>query len=423
MSFNSSKHKLENIVCYTNSNLEFYKNKYIECGLDKLINSQNFNLTQTDFQKIPFTCKQDLRNNYPFGLFAVDRSEVVRLHASSGTTGLATVVGYTQQDLDMWADCFIRALKLAGVTKDMTVQIAFGYGLFTGGIGAHYGAEKMGCCVVPVSSGNTNRQIKLMQDFGTEVLACTPSYAMHIAQTALSMGIDPKSLPLKVGIFGAEPSSIALLKSLEDTLGIKAYDIYGLSEIMGPGVASMCKQQQGLHLNEDNFYAEIIDPKTGQNLPNGQLGELVITTLTKQCCPLVRYRTGDITKIYEESCSCGLKDMRIDKISGRSDDMLIIRGVNVFPKQIEQVIAQFKEIVPYYLITLTNENTLDKAVLQVELALDFDLDEVKKIEKLKRDIANEIKAQTQVSMQIQLVQPNTLKRYESKSVHVVDNRK
>ena len=324
-------------------NVPFYRHRMQEAGLGP----ENIR-TIDDISKLPFTTKSDLRDNYPYGLFAVPMSEIVRLHATSGTTGKPTVVGYTRNDISTWSEVIARTLTAAGASKNDFIQIAYGYGLFTGGLGLHYGGEKIGASVIPVSGGNTTRQIQLMHDFGTTILACTPSYALYIAEALQESGINRDELKLRAGVFGAEPWTENMRKEIEAKLRIKAIDIYGLSEVIGPGVASECQEQNGLHINEDHFYPEIIDPVTLEVLPEGSIGELVFTTITKEGLPLVRYRTRDLTRLTYEKCKCGRTLVRMEKCMGRSDDMLIIRGVNLFPSQIETVLLEMSEIKPHY---------------------------------------------------------------------------
>lgn len=381
-------------------------------------------LTSLDaLSAFPFVSKQDLRDAYPDGMFAVPRSEVARIHASSGTTGQATVVGHTAGDLKRWGECFARGIYMVGGGPSSTIQVAYGYGLFSGGLGAHFGGETAGCAVVPTSTGNTKRQIQMMRDLRTDILACTPSYALLIADTAIGMGIDPATdLALSGGIFGAEPASENLRQEIMQKLGIRYCDVYGLSEIMGPGVAMSCGCGRGSHIAEDHFLAEIIDPATLKPLPDGELGELVITTLTRECCPLIRYRTRDLTRIIAEPCECGRTHRKIDRILGRTDDMLIIRGVNVFPSQIEQVITGFDEITPHYRITLTTRGQLDHAELAVETVADFPFDEIRKIEALKKRLAAELRANLQISVDIKIAEPMSIERSEGKAQRIVDLR-
>ena len=343
-------------------NVPYYRNKMQEAGLGpESINSID------DLHKLPFTTKQDLRDNYPFGLFAVPMSEIVRIHASSGTTGKPTVVGYTRNDIATWSEVMARTLTCAGATRNDFIQIAYGYGLFTGGLGLHYGGEKIGASVIPISGGNTTRQIQLMHDFGSTVLACTPSYALFLAEAISESGINRNDLKLRVGVFGAEPWTENMRREIESKLKIKAIDIYGLSEVIGPGVASECLIQDGLHINEDHFFPEIIDPETLEVLPGNSIGELVFTTLTKEGLPLIRYRTRDLTRLNYERCKCGRMLVRMEKCLGRSDDMLIIRGVNLFPSQVESVLLEISEIKPHYLLIVDRQNNLDSLELKVEV--------------------------------------------------------
>src|SRR5215831_4060263 len=347
--------------------------------------------TLADITRFPFTVKADLRDNFPFGLFAVPRENVLRLHASSGTTGKPTVVGYTRADLDLWSDLMARTLACAGARPGDIVHNAYGYGLFTGGLGAHYGAERLGCTVVPMSGGGTERQVTLMQDFGAAVLCATPSYALNIAEVATAMGADIAGSPLRYGVFGAEPWSEPMRRDLEARLGIKAIDIYGLSEILGPGVAAECHVvQNGLHGWEDHFLFEVVDPETLKALPVGEAGELVITTLTKEALPMVRYRTRDITRLSDEPCPCGRTHMRIMRVTGRDDDMLIIRGVNVYPSQVEAVLVGFPGLAPHYQIVLTREGPLDAMTVEVELTPDFSGDRVRKANEVTAHIKSMI---------------------------------
>ncbi|WP_462134714.1 phenylacetate--CoA ligase family protein [Slackia piriformis] len=405
-------------VKHAYENVPLYKQRFDEAGLDPYsIESLE------DIKRFPFIVKQDMRDAYPFGLFAVDRSEVKRLHASSGTTGQATVVGYTENDLKNWGDCFARGIAMVGGSAESTMQVSYGYGLFTGGLGAHMGGEAAGCTVVPMSTGNTKRQIQIMKDFGTDILCATPSYALLIADTAIEMGYDPaKDFPISGVILGAEPASEHMREEIRQKFGVKYCDVYGLSEIMGPGVAMECSESHGLHVAEDQFLVEIVDPETLEPVPDGQLGELVITTLTRECSPLIRYRTRDLTRIIDEPCACGRTHRKIDRIVGRTDDMLIIRGVNVFPSQIEQVITGFPEIVPHYQIVLTTKGTLDHVELRVETAPDFSFDEIRALEDLRRRLAAELKSNLQIAVDIKIVEPKTIERSEGKAKRVIDLR-
>jgi len=377
----------------------------------------------SDLHKLPFTIKTDLRDNYPYGLFTVPMSEIVRLHASSGTTGKPIVVGYTRKDIQMWAEVVSRSLTMAGVHRDDIVQIAYGYGLFTGGLGLHYGTENMGASVIPISGGNTHKQIQLMEDFGSSVLCCTPSYALNIAEVMKEMKVDIKNLKLRVGIFGAEPWSEAMRKDIEAKLGIKAIDIYGLSEIVGPGVSCECEHQCGMHINEDHFLPEIINPETLEPMAPGEVGELVFTTITKEGIPLIRYRTRDLTRLIYDKCVCGRTLVRMEKCKGRSDDMLIIRGVNVFPSQVESVLLSMSEVEPHYLIIVDREGTLDKMSLLVEVQEQFFSDEIKKLEDLRVKIARNLDSVLGISVNVKLVEPKTIERTAGKAKRVIDNRK
>jgi phenylacetate-CoA ligase len=377
-----------------------------------------------DLRKLPFTVKDDLRDNYPFGLFTVPMDQVVRVHASSGTTGKPTVVGYTKKDIETWSGVMARALTCAGATSRDMIHNAYGYGLFTGGLGAHYGVERLGATVIPVSGGNTKRQITIMQDFRSSVLLATPSYALNLADAMAELGVDPKSLALRVGIFGAEPWSENMRDEVERKLNIRAVDIYGLSEVIGPGVAMQCLEtDRGMHIFEDHFLPEIIDPDTGEVLPPGEKGELVFTTLTKEAFPLIRYRTKDISRLIYEPCACGRTMVRMEKITGRTDDMLIIRGVNVFPSQVEHVLMGVEGVEPHYQIVVNREGNMDTMVVKVEVSEALFSDEVKSLEKLTRKIQTDIKDLLGVTCKVQLVEPRTIQRSEGKAQRVIDNRK
>jgi phenylacetate-CoA ligase len=376
-----------------------------------------------DITKLPFTTKSDLRDNYPFGMFTVPMSEIVRVHASSGTTGKPTVVGYTRNDLQMWAEVVTRSLRMAGVHKNDIVQVAYGYGLFTGGLGMHYGTENLGATVIPISGGNTQKQIQLMQDFGTTVIACTPSYALFLAEVMNEMGVTPDSLQLRVGIFGAEPWSENMRKEIEAKLKIKAIDIYGLSEVIGPGVSCECEHQCGMHINEDHFIPEIIDPETLEPVSIGEIGELVFSTVTKEGMPIIRYRTRDLTRLNYEKCACGRTLVRMEKCMGRTDDMLIIRGVNVFPSQIESVLLEMSETEPHYLLIIEREETLDVVNLLVEVQEQFFSDEVRELEALRKKITDRIQSTLGISIRVKLVEPKTIERTAGKAKRVIDNRK
>jgi phenylacetate-CoA ligase len=397
----------------------FYKKKFDEAGIKP---SEIKSLK--DLRRLPFTNKIDLRDNYPFGLFAVPMEQVVRIHASSGTTGKPTVVGYTRRDINTWAELMARSLAAAGAHKNDIIHNAYGYGLFTGGLGIHYGAERLGASVIPISGGNSKRQIVIMQDFGSTVLTCTPSYALSLAETAEEMGVDFKKLKLKVGIFGAEPWSEKMRDDIERKLSIQAIDIYGLSEVIGPGVSIECLEaKRGLHIFEDHFIPEIIDPKNGEVLPYGQKGELVFTTITKEAFPLIRYRTRDISVLYAEPCKCGRTHVRMERVSGRSDDMLIIRGVNVFPSQIESVLMNIEGVEPHYLLIVDRQGALDTLEVHVEVREEVFSDEVKNLQSLGRRIEKDIKDLLGVNAGVKLVGPKTLQRSEGKAQRVIDKRK
>jgi phenylacetate-CoA ligase len=399
-------------------NVPYYRKKMQEAGLT----SGDIHGIE-DIHKLPFTTKIDLRDNYPFGLFTVPMSEIVRLHASSGTTGKPTVVGYTRKDIQMWAEVVTRALCMAGVHKNDIVQIAYGYGLFTGGLGIHYGSENLGASVIPISGGNTHKQIQLMEDFGSSVLCCTPSYALNIAEVMKEMKVEIKDLKLRVGVFGAEPWSEAMRKEIETKLGIKAMDIYGLSEIVGPGVSCECERQSGMHINEDHFYPEIIDPKTLQPVADGEVGELVFSTISKEGIPLIRYRTRDLTRLIYDKCACGRTLVRMEKCKGRSDDMLIIRGVNVFPSQVEAVLFGMSEVEPHYLLIIDREGTLDLMTVMVEVQEQFFSDEIKKLQELRMKITRKLESVLGISVNVKLVEPKTIERTAGKAKRVIDNRK
>lgn len=398
-------------------NVPFYRKKMQELGIE-VGDIRGIE----DLDKLPFTTKNDLRDNYPFGLFAVPRSEIVRIHASSGTTGKATVVGYTRRDLEIWSECVARALTMAGITRDDIIQVAYGYGLFTGGLGAHGGAEKLGAIVVPMSTGNTRKLTTMMKDFGVTAIACTPSYLLHIAETLEEDG-DIPNVKLKAAVCGAEPWTENMRHQIEEKLHISAHDIYGLSEVMGPGVACDCKYHTGLHIYEDHFLPEIIDSETLKAVEPGKTGELVFTTLTKEGLPLLRYRTRDLTSIDYRPCECGRTLARIGRFKGRSDDMLIIRGVNVFPSQIESALLEIGETKPHYMMIVDRINNLDTLEVQVEVDEKFFSDEIRELEKLTKKIAAVIQHAIGLSVKVKLVEPKTIERSMGKSVHVIDKRK
>jgi phenylacetate-CoA ligase len=397
----------------------FYRNQMDQAGMrPDLIKSLD------DLRQLPFTTKEDLRENYPFGLFTVPLERVIRIHASSGTTGKPTVVGYTRRDIDTWAELMARTLACGGTRQGDVVHNAYGYGLFTGGLGAHYGAEKLGATVIPMSGGNTKRQIMIMQDFGSTILLCTPSYALNLAEVIGDMGVDLADLKLRVGLFGAEPWGEKMREEIEKKLRISALDIYGLSEVIGPGVASECiEAKKGLHVFEDHFIPEVIDPEKGDVLPHGEMGELVFTTITKEAFPVIRYRTSDITKIIPETCVCGRAFVRMERVSGRTDDMLIIRGVNVFPSQIEHVLMGVDGVEPHYQIIIDREGALDMMEVRVEVNEEIFSDEIKELERLSKGIEGEIKDLLGISCKIKLVEPRTIQRSEGKAQRVIDNRK
>ncbi|MGN0578509.1 MAG: phenylacetate--CoA ligase family protein [Ruminiclostridium sp.] len=379
--------------------------------------------TVDDLKKLPFTYKQDLRDTYPYGMFAVPMDKVVRLHASSGTTGKQIVVGYTQNDLDMWAECCARALTAAGADEKDFMHVSYGYGLFTGGLGLHGGAEKIGMTVIPVSTGNTKRQINIIKDFGSTVICCTPSYALYLAETMEEEGITKEDIKLKAGLFGAEPWTEEMRKDIENKLGLKALDIYGLTEVVGPGVAFECEEQTGMHINEDNFIVETIDPDTGEVLPEGEQGELVFTCITKEAFPLIRYRTRDIGVLSRKPCSCGRTLVKMLKPRGRSDDMLIIRGVNVFPTQIESVLLSFGSTAPFYQIVVDRVNNVDTFEVKIELTEEMFSDTMKDISAAERQIKSAIESTLGISPKITLVEPKSIPRVEGKAVRVIDKRK
>ena len=401
------------------ANVPFYRKKFEENGI-----TPNDIQSLEDLKRIPFTTKEDLRDNYTFGMFAVPMDNVVRIHVSSGTTGKPTVVGYTARDINTWAELMARSLAAGGATREDIIHNAYGYGLFTGGLGIHYGAEKLGASVIPVSGGNTKRQIVIMKDFGPTILTATPSYALHLGEVADEMGVSFKDFKFKFGIFGAEPWSEKMREEIEKKLNLTAVDIYGLSEVIGPGVSIECYEaKNGLHIFEDHFIPEIINPATGEVLPYGETGELVFTTITKEAFPVIRYRTRDITSLNPEPCICGRTHVRMNKISGRTDDMLIIRGVNVFPSQIEGVLMEMDYVEPYYQLVVDREGKLDKLTVMVEVGDQIFSDEVKQLQNLESKIAKNIKEYLGVSAKVKLVEPKTIARSQGKAVRVIDKRK
>ena len=409
--------RLVKLVKYVYGNVEFYRKRMDLAGV-KPSDIKDIR----DITKLPYTTKDDLRDTYPFGLFAAPHSDIVRIHASSGPTGKATVVGYNKNDIDVWAECVARCLSMANVDKDSIIQVAYGYALFTGGLGAHYGAEKVGAMVVPMSTGNSKKLTTMMVDFGATNIACTPSYLLHLSEVLRDEGLLDK-IKLKSAICGAEPWTEKMRTEIESRLNITAHDIYGLSEIMGPGVACDCEYHKGLHICEDHFYPEIIDARTLTPVADGEVGELVFTTLTKEGIPLIRYRTKDLTSISRETCECGRTSVRISRFKGRSDDMLIIRGVNVFPSQVEAALINVEEVTPHYMMIVDRENNLDSLEIQVEVDVKYYTDEIRGIEKLTKKISTVIQQALGISAKIKLMGPNTLKRSEGKAVHVIDNRK
>ncbi len=409
--------RLQSTIHRIYMNVPFYRKKFDSLGIDP----DNFGSLE-DIRKLPFTTKDDLRNNYPYGLFAVPLREVVRIHASSGTTGMSTVVGYTKNDLKTWSELVARILTAGGITKDDVIQIAFNYGLFTGAFGLHYGAERVGASVIPISSGNTKRQVKIMQDFKTTALVCTPSYALLIADTIIEMGINPNFLSLRYGLFGAEPWSEAMRKEIQDKLKIIATDNYGLSEVMGPGVAGECLEQKGLHINEDHFFVEIIDPETLEPLPLGETGELIITTLTKEAFPVIRFRTRDLTRLIPGECSCGRTFLRMERVKGRTDDMLIVKGVNVFPSQIESVLFEIEGTEPHYQIVVEKKGAIDEMTVLVEVSEEIFFDEMKKQNELIDLIKQRLFSELGINVNVRLVEKKTLERFEGKAKRVIDKR-
>jgi len=413
--------RLQQVVSRVYHTVGFYRKSFDEAGVSpEDIKSLN------DLRRFPFTTKQDLRDNYPFGMFAVPMSSIVRLHASSGTTGRSTVVGYTKRDIETWSELMARCFVAAGLTKNDMIHNAYGYGLFTGGLGVHYGAEKLGASVIPISGGSTKRQIMILQDFGPTAICCTPSYALNLAEQGEAMGVDMRALKLRVGVFGAEPWSEKMKNEVEDALNLTAMNIYGLSEIMGPGVAMECQEgREGMHIFEDHFLVETINPATGEVLPPGEPGELVFTTLSKEAFPLIRYRTRDLSRLIPEPCVCGRSHYRMERVMGRSDDMLIIRGVNVFPSQIEAVLVGIDGLDPHYQLIVDREGTLDTLEVQVEVneRLFSNADQIKTLQKIERNIIKDLKEFLGVTAKVKLVEPKSLQRFEGKATRTIDNRK
>ena len=413
--------RLHKIVEYVYHNVPFYRHRLQEMDI-----TPDDIQTIDDIRKLPFTTKKDLRDNYPFGLQAAPQSQIIRIHASSGTTGNPTIVGYTRKDIGVWSECMARCLTAYGVTHDDIFSVSYGYGLFTGGLGAHNGVEKIGASVVPTSTGNTEKHVKLIRDLGITGIACTPSYALYLAETMDKMGITKDEISLKIGAFGAEPWTEQMRTEIQERLGLKGYNLYGLSEIMGPSVSYECQEQHGSHICEDHFYPEIIDPVTLEPLPNGQTGELVFTTLTKEGMPVLRYRTRDLCTLLPDTCACGRTNIRMGRIEGRSDDMLIIRGINVFPSQVESVVLSMKEFAPRYLLIVDRKNNLDTLTVQVEIRQEYftsTFDTPAAIDELEKRLASRLKSVLSIAAKVQLKAPNTIERSQGKSAHVIDNRK
>ena len=410
--------RLQKLVTYVYHNVPFYRNKMQAMDLaPEDINSID------DIVKLPFTTKQDLRDNYPYGIQAAPASEIVRVHASSGTTGNPTIVGYTRKDLAVWSEVMTRCLTAYGITRDDTFSVSYGYGLFTGGLGAHYGVENLGATVIPTSTGNTEKHIRLIRDLKITGIACTPSYALYLAETLDKMGLTKNDISLRVGAFGAEPWTENMRHEIEERLGLKGYNLYGLSEIMGPGVSYECCAQNGSHISEDHFYPEIINPDTLEQLPYGEQGELVFTTLTKEGMPLLRYRTKDLCSLIEGKCDCGRTSVRMGRIVGRSDDMMIIRGINVFPSQVESVILEMLEFEPQYMLVVDRVNNLDTLQVQVEVRRNFFSDDIGRMLAMKKALADKLKSVLSIGVDVRLMEPGSIERSQGKGKHVIDNRK
>lgn len=409
--------RLQETVKSAYENVEFYRKKLDEAG----IKPEDIK-TLKDIEKIPFTTKDDLRAAYPFGLFAVPDEEIVEIHSSSGTTGKPTVSGYTKKDLDIWGECIARGLDMAGAEKNYVIQNAYGYGLFTGGFGIHHGAFKFGATVVPISAGNTKRQIEIMKDFQSDVLACTPSYAMYLGESLEKADVGKDEINLKAGVFGAEMWTEEMRRKIEESLGIKAFNVYGLTEIMGPGVAQECECQNGIHIHEDHFYPEIINPETGETLEKDEKGELVLTTLTREGMPILRFRTKDVTSLMSGDCECGRTTVRMTRITGRTDDMMKIKGVMVFPSQIEKALLKIDGVSPNYQIVVTRPDIMDEVEVKVEASRDLFFDEIKKMEEVEKKIVNAIKSETGLRVDVTLCEPESLPRSEGKAVRVIDER-
>jgi phenylacetate-CoA ligase len=409
--------RLQKLVTYVYHNVPFYRHKMQQMDVaPEDIKSID------DIVKLPFTTKQDLRDNYPYGLQAAPASEIVRVHASSGTTGNPTIVGYTRKDLAVWSEVMARSLTAYGVTRDDTFSVSYGYGLFTGGLGAHYGVENLGATVIPTSTGNTEKHIRLIRDLNISGIACTPSYALYLAESLEKMGLKRDDIGLRIGAFGAEPWTENMRHEIEERLGLKAYNLYGLSEIMGPGVSYECSEQNGSHINEDHFYPEIINPETGEQLPYGEQGELVFTTLTKEGMPLLRYRTKDLCTLMADECACGRTSVRMGRIVGRSDDMLIIRGINVFPSQVESVILEMQEFEPQYMLVVDRIKNLDTLQVQVEVRRDFFSDDIGRMLNMKKHLADRLKSVLSISADVKLMEPGSIERSQGKGKHVIDKR-
>ena len=412
--------RLHRMVDYVYHNVPFYRAK-----LQALDITPEDIQTIDDIVKLPFTTKQDLRDNYPFGLQAAPQSEIIRIHASSGTTGNPTIVGYTRKDIAIWSECMSRCLTSYGITRDDIFSVAYGYGLFTGGLGVHYGVENLGAAVLPASTGGTEKHARLIRDLGVTGLACTPSYALHLAETMEKMGITKDQIKLRIGAFGAEPWTESMRKEIEERLGLKAYNLYGLSEIMGPCVSYECAEQNGSHINVDHYYPEVVDPNTLAPLPYGETGELVFTTLTKEGMPLIRYRTRDLSTLYDGTCDCGRTSVRMGRLLGRTDDMLIIRGINVFPSQVESVILTMPECAPHYLLVVDRVNNIDTLTVQVEMRQEYfaqGFDTFEPIFRLERELSAKLKSVLSIKAKVEVKQPGTLERSEGKSKFVIDKR-
>ena len=409
--------RLQKLVQYVYHNVPFYRNKMQAMNV-----SPEDIVTIDDIVKLPFTTKQDLRDNYPYGLQAAPASEIVRVHASSGTTGNPTIVGYTRKDLAVWSEVMTRCLTAYGLHRDDTVSVSYGYGLFTGGLGAHYGVENLGATVIPTSTGSTEKHIRLLKDLKISGICCTPSYALYLAETLEKLGVSKDEINLRIGVFGAEPWTENMRKEIESRLGLKGYNIYGLSEIMGPGVSYECQEQNGSHISEDHFFPEIINPETLEQLPYGEQGELVFTTLTKEGMPLLRYRTKDLCTLMEGQCACGRTLVRMSRIVGRSDDMLIIRGINVFPSQVESVILEMQEFEPQYMLIVDRVKNLDTLQVQVEVRKDYFSDDIGSMLALKKKLADKLKSIISIAADVRLMEPGSIERSQGKGKHVIDNR-